>query len=170
MRILLVTLLCASLAACANNPLLKADRGFPDYDEKIAADTVNQLARLYPPARTQINFIPSAPMSFGALLAGKLRARGYAVSETRAAAASRMAKILPSEVFGSVFAPKPATANIPAQSLPNNLGIDLRYMLDHSRTGDFSRITLQVGNSLLARAYLPDNGVMAPAGAWTYKE
>ena len=53
----------------------------PAIEEKIATDTVNQIARLYPPAKTQLNVV-STPDSFGALLAAKLRGRGFGVAET----------------------------------------------------------------------------------------
>ena len=59
--------------------------------------------------------------------------------------------------------------HVPRLPFPAGVGIALRYALDHSHAGDFSRITLKVGNSLLARAYVSANGTaLAPAGAWTF--
>ena len=171
MRIVLVTLLCASLCACALNPLQK-DKGNPAYDEKIASDTVMQLARLYPPAKTQFNLEASSPTSFAALLAEKLRAKGYAISESRPAKTG-FRTILTGNTLGDVSPLRPAIA-APSSSVPaapHAPGIELRYVLDYSATVDLSRITLKVGkNSLLARAYVSDNGILAPAGAWTFKE
>jgi len=150
---------------------MKADQPLSPLDEKIASDAVTQLTRLYPPARTQFNVVPSAPAGFGALLADKLRAKGYAIAES-APAKTGLRSLLAGESFGDVYPPKPAIAPMPpAASAPQPVpGIALRYALDHSRTGDFSRITLKVGNSLLARAYVSDNGTLAPAGAWTFRE
>ena len=170
MRTLLMMLLCASMGACALAPIKEADPRFAAHDEKIATDTANQLAKLYPPAKTQFNFVASSPMSFGMILADKLRAKGYAVSEARTEKTG-IGAILPGD-FGAVFPRKPVpAAKTPAPSGSNAAtGIELRYVLDHSGTAEFSRITLEIGDSLLARAYLNENGVIAPAGAWTFKE
>jgi hypothetical protein len=166
-----VLLLCGMLAACANNPLLKADKGIPAYDDKIASDAVTRLASLYPPAKTQFNLEAIIPESFAALLAEKLRAKGYAVSESRPAKTG-FCTLLTGDTFGDVYPTKPVIgATAPAAPVIQPvLGIALRYVLDHSPAGDFSRITLKVGNSLLARAYIAVDGMLAPAGAWTYRE
>jgi hypothetical protein len=165
MRILLITLLCACLGACAFQPLTR-DNPFASLDEKIATDTVDQLARLYPPAKTQFSLVVSDPESFGALLADRLRAKGYALSEK----AEERSRIMPPDTFGAVFSPKPADgSNMPAQSLAAEPGIELRYVLNHSGK-DFSRITMVIGRAVLARAYLIENDAIVPAGAWTFKE
>ncbi|WP_025041281.1 hypothetical protein [Nitrosospira briensis] len=164
MRILLIALLCACLGACAFQPLTRGNP-FAALDEKIATDTVNQLARLYPPAKTQFSLVVSDPESFGALLANRLRAKGYALSEK-----AERPRIMPPDTFGAVFSPKPADdSNMPAQSLATEPGIELRYVLNHSGR-DFSRITMVIGRAVLARAYLIENGTIVPAGAWTFKE
>lgn len=170
MRTLLMMALCLSLGACALAPIKEADPRFAVYDEKIATDAANQLAKLYPPAKTQLNVVASSPVSFGTLLADKLRAKGYAVSESRTAKTG-ISAILPGD-FGAVFPRKPAPAAKPsAPSGPDAAtGLELRYVLDHAGTVDFSRITVKIGDSVLARAYLADNGAIAPAGAWTFKE
>lgn len=49
-------------------------------------------------------------------------------------------------------------------------GIELLYMLVHSSAADFSRITLKVGDYLLTRAYLTNNGSIAPVGALVFEE
>lgn len=164
MRILLIALLCACLGACAFQPLTK-DNPFAALDEKIATDTVNQLARLYPPAKTQFSLIVSDPESFGALLADRLRAKGYALSEK-----TERSRIMPPNTFGAAFSPKPADgSNMPKESLAAEPGIELRYVLDHSGK-DFSRITMVIGRAVLTRAYLIENGAITPVGAWTFKE
>ncbi|WP_143002913.1 hypothetical protein [Nitrosospira sp. Nsp1] len=43
-------------------------------------------------------------------------------------------------------------------------------MLVHSSAADFSRITLKVGDYLLTRAYLTNNGSIAPVGALVFEE
>ena len=79
---MLLILLCVFLSACAGLPQpTRKEPGNTAFEERIATDTVNQIARLYPPARTQLNVV-STPDSFGALLAAKLRGRGFGVAET----------------------------------------------------------------------------------------
>ncbi len=161
MRFLLIALLCACLGACAFQPFTEKSSPFAALDEKIATDTVNQLARLYPPAKTQFRLVVSDPASFGALLAERLRAKGYALSEK-----AEETRIMPQDAFGAVFLPKPE-GNLPAT--PSAIeGIELRYVLNHA--ADLSRITMIIGRALLARAYLVENGAIVPAGAWTFKE
>ncbi|SHM14351.1 Conjugal transfer protein TrbH [Nitrosospira sp. Nsp11] len=162
MRFLFAAFLCACLGACAFQPLTKGSP-FVALDEKIASDTVNQLARLYPPARTQFSLVVSEPKSFGALLADRLRAKGYALSEKE-----EKTRIMPPDTFGAVFSPKPADEGNKPIKTPAPEGIELRYVLNHS--ADLSRITMVVGHAVLARAYLVENGAIAPAGAWTFKE
>jgi type IV secretion system protein TrbH len=140
-------------------------------DDKIASDAVDHLARLYPPAKTQFNLEAAGHQAFTDLLAEKLRARGYAITEAEPVKTG-LRSLLGSDTFGDVYPPKAAIAPMPPvvpapQPAP---GIALRYALDHSRTGELSRITLKIGNSLLARAYVSDNGSLAPAGAWTFRE
>lgn len=169
MRHLVTLLLCMGLSACAH-PLMRAEQPLSPLDEKIAVDTVNHLARLYPPAKTLFNLEAAGHQAFAALLADKLRAKGYAIAEAAPVKKGFRAR-LAANTFGEVYPPKPAISPSSAVPAPQpGPGIALRYMLDHSRTGDFSRITLKVGNSLLARAYVSDNGTLAPAGAWTFRE
>ncbi|SCY53946.1 hypothetical protein [Nitrosospira sp. Nsp13] len=174
MRILLITLLGISLAACAANPLIKPDNPHPEYDEVIARDAIEQLMKLYPPAKTQFNLIESNPVSFGALLTEKLRAKGYAVAEVKSEKTGIRA-IFQSDNFSAVYPPKPAVPAAGAATQPQDgakaaPGIELRYALVHFRSADFSRIALYPGKSILARAYLAGADGLAPAGAWTYKE
>ena len=174
MRILLIALLGISLAACAANPLIKTDNPHPEYDDVMARNAVEQLAKLYPPAKTQFNLMESDPVSFGALLTKKLRAKGYAVAELSSEKTGIRA-IFQSDSFGAVYPPKPAVPAAGAATQPPDgakaaPSIDLRYTLVHSRSANFSRLALYPGQSVLARAYLAGTDGLAPAGAWTYKE
>ena len=124
-RVLLI-LLCAFLSACAGLPQpTRNEPGNTAFEERIATDTVNQIARLYPPARTQLNVV-STPDSFGALLAAKLRGRGFGVAETIEA----KPKVLPF-VFNDEFRMSP---DVPAdqdnKSHRAAPGLELRYQLD----------------------------------------
>lgn len=174
MRRFHAVLLCAGLGGCAMTPAMETDSRFAALDEKIATDAVAQLVRLYPPAKTQFNFrqfnfANSTGAGFGQLLIAKLRAKGYAITETAPPPARA---VLPVDLFGAVFTSRSADTKMeePSDPVKNPEGIELGYFLDHGRSADFSRITIKIGNSMLARAYLSDNGSIAPAGAWSYKE
>jgi type IV secretion system protein TrbH len=161
-------LLCMTLAGCAGLHGQKHENRNIAADEKIATDTVNQLARLYPPAKTQFNLVLSEPRSFGAMLGERLRGKGYAVSETIEAKGG-----FSMDAFSAAF-PRPAIGNGQEAKTPETmrkvgLGMELRYTLDDARTDPLLRITVKVGSAYLARAYLADNGDVAAAGAWTYR-
>ena len=135
MRRLPVLVLCISLGACALKPIMETDPRIAAHHEMIARDAANQLARLYPPAKTQFSVVASSPASFGTMLSDKLRAKGYAVSESRTAKTG-MGALFQNDGFGAAYPPKPAPdAN--KQALPPAdpaAGIALRYVLDHSDT------------------------------------
>lgn len=171
MRTLFILFLIATLGACASDPLVKKDRSHFSRDEKIATDAVDQLMRIYSPAKTQFNVIESTPVDFGALLVQKLRAKGYAVAEFKLRTKD-IGAVFENDSFGATYPTKPAdqAAEMPRVPAWRSPGIELRYVLVHSRAPDFSRITLKIGNSLLARAYLTDNVSIAPAGVWIFEE
>src|SRR5690242_4017631 len=83
---ILSVLLCGLLGACAGLPQTTqsspGDAASAAFEERIATDTVRQIARLYPPARTRLNVVSDSPDHFGSLLAAKLRGQGFGVSET----------------------------------------------------------------------------------------
>jgi hypothetical protein len=171
---MLLALLCASLGACAGLPNTKQpiDAAGAAFEERVAADTVRQIVRLYAPAKTRLNVVSAAPDHFGALLTAKLRGQGFGVAETVEA----KPKAFPFS-FGDEFRPKPTaitaanpdTGNTTASASP---GLELRYLLDPARPGMFSRVTVRIGGAVLARAYLVDGndpGAAVAAGAWTYR-
>ena len=144
-------------------------------EEKIATDTVNQLAHIYPPAKTQFNLILAYPHGFGMMLADKLRTRGYAVSER-----AQARKSFYPDAFAATFKPRADAGREPEAALTKagaaatgasapSSGTELRYTLDDARTDPLLRITVKVGAAYLARAYLAGNGDVSAAGAWTYR-
>jgi hypothetical protein len=170
---ILLALLCGFLGACAGLPQTlqpsPGDAASAAFEERVATDTVRQIARLYPPAKTRLNVVSAAHDHFGALLTAKLRGQGFGVTETVEA----KPKAFPFS-FGDEFRPRadagnPDTGNAPIAAAP---GLELRYLLDPARAGLFSRVTVRIGGAVLARAYLVDGndpGAVAQVGAWTYR-
>ncbi|SEA68493.1 hypothetical protein [Nitrosospira multiformis] len=160
------------LAGCASLQETRQQNRNALIDDRIATDTVNQLATLYPPAKTRFNLSLSEPREFGELLATKLRTRGYAVSET-----VKTKRVLFADTFAG-FQTKPGgqpeAAHAPGMETPAapaavGEGMELSYTLDTPEHGTLHTITLKVGSSYLSRAYLPDTKGVAAAGAWTYR-
>jgi hypothetical protein len=168
MRSLIPELLGLVLAGCASLQEIQPQNRNELVDDRIALDAVNQLAKLYPPAKTQFNLIVTEPREFGELLATKLRIRGYAVSET-----VKTKKVLFADTFAG-FQQKPSQSEeTEAQGMTTpaaaGQGMELSYTLDTPEHGTLHTITLKVGNSYLSRAYLPAAKGVAAAGAWTYR-
>ncbi|SFU67952.1 hypothetical protein [Nitrosospira multiformis] len=172
MRSLIPLLLCLVLPSCATLQETRQQTRNTLADDKIAQDATNQLARLYPPAKTQFNLTLSEPREFGELLATKLRTKGYAVSET-----VKAKRVLFADTFAG-FQPKPGgqpdepqarDMEAPAAPAAVGQGMELSYALDTPAHGSLHTITLKVGDAYLSRAYLPDSRGVAAAGAWTYR-
>jgi hypothetical protein len=171
MRYLIPLLLCLVLASCASLQETRQQNRNSLADDRIAQDATNQLARLYPPAKTQFNLGLSEPREFGELLAVKLRTKGYAVSET-----VKVKRVLFADTFAG-FQQKPSQSDEPqARSMEDpaapaaaGQGMELSYTLDTPEHGLLHTITLKVGDAYLSRAYLPDAKGVAAAGAWTYR-
>ena len=117
------------------------------FDQKVAADAINQLVALYPPANTRFNLTQPTPDAFGTALVTGLREKGFALMEVKA---------------GSLI----GTAANPA----GTDGLELHYLLDRPGVGDLYRLTLAIGNQRLSRPYLVQNGTPYAAGAWVRKE
>lgn len=168
---MLLALLCMHLSACAGLPDTEQpiDAASAAFEERIATDTVRQIARLYPPARTRLNVVSASPDHFGVLLTAKLRGQGFGVAETVEAKPKAFPFTFSNEFRPRADAAHPDTGNVPVATLP---GIELRYLLDPARAGMFSRVTVRIGGAVLARAYLVDGndpGAAAPVSAWTYR-
>ncbi len=176
MRSLIPLLLCLALvftlASCASLQETRQQNRNSLADDRIATDTVNQLATLYPPAKTQFNLIVTEPREFGELLAVKLRTKGYAVSET-----VKTKRVLFADTFtgfqqkpgGQPDEPQARDMEAPAAPAEVGQGTELSYALDTPEHGTLYTLTLKVGNAYLSRAYLPDAKGVAAAGAWTYR-
>ena len=171
LALLLCFFLTFTLASCAGLQETRQQNRNHLADDRIALDATNQLAQLYPPAKTQFNLGLSEPREFGEMLAAKLRARGYAVSET-----VKTKKVLFADTFAG-FQQKPGQSNeaqargmeTPAAPAAVGEGTELSYILDTPEHGSLHTITLKVGDAYLSRAYLPDTRGVAAAGAWTYR-
>jgi len=155
MRDIVCTLLCAlGLAGCASTPapygnfIGEAPAG---YDLIVAQDAARQLAAIYPPAHTRFELQQATADAFGTRLTASLRARGYAVRE---------AVPSPAAQDGSAGKEQNPAAAAPA--------LRLRYVLD--RAADLYRVTLEIGEQSMSRAYLAQNDALRPAGTWVRKE
>jgi hypothetical protein len=159
------------LASCASLQETRQQNRNKLTDDRIAQDATNQLARLYPPAKTQFNLVVTDPKEFGEVLATKLRTKGYAVSET-----VKAKRVLFADTFagfqqklGQSDEVQARSMETPAAPLAAGQGTELSYILDTPEHGSLYSITLKVGSSYLSRAYLPDTRGVAAAGAWTYR-
>ncbi|SEO18572.1 Conjugal transfer protein TrbH [Nitrosospira multiformis] len=173
--LILCFILTFILAGCASLQETRQQTRNRLADDRIALDATNQLAKLYPPAKTQFNLIVTEPREFGELLAAKLRAKGYAVSET-----VKVKRVLFADTFAG-FQQKPGgqpeeteapgmeAPAAPPTPLAAGQGMELSYALDTPEHGSLHTITLKVGDAYLSRAYLPDARGVAAAGAWTYR-
>jgi hypothetical protein len=114
------------------------------FDQKVAADAIQQLVSLYPPASTRFNLAQPTPDAFGIALVAGLREKGFALMEART---------------GSVTADATSTG-----------GLELKYLLDQPGAGDLYRLTLAIGTQRLSRPYVIQHGTPYAAGAWVRKE
>ena len=118
--------------------------------QQLARETVQQLAVLYPPAKTRLELQQATPDAFGQALVLTLRERGYALLE---------------------FNPASAKAQATAASEPASpAALPLRYVLDQAGDSNLYRLTLLVGHQSITRPYLVQDGSFAPAGYWVRKE
>jgi hypothetical protein len=106
---------------------------------------LQQLATLYPPAKTRFELQQPTPDVFGQSFVKSLRERGYALLE---------------------FDPARAKAQVPAETP----GLPVRYVLDQGGDSKLYRLTLMVGNQSISRPYLAQGSTLAPAGYWVRKE
>lgn len=145
-KLIIAALFVLTLAGCATTGQYGNFVPAAANQQQIATDAVQQLATLYPPAKTRFELYQATPDAFGLALINSLRERGYALLEFKADKAQ----------VSAVTAPA---------ALP------LRYVLDQAdATTNLYRLTLLVGNQSITRPYLEENGSFVPAGYWARKE
>ena len=151
-KITIAALLVLALSGCATTgqygnfvpPTAAVDQ------QQLAREAVQQLAVLYPPAKTRLELQQATPDAFGQALVLTLRERGYALLE---------------------FDPASAKAQATAASEPASpAALPLRYVLDQAGDSNLYRLTLLVGHQSITRPYLVQDGSFAPAGYWVRKE
>jgi hypothetical protein len=121
------------------------------YETQMADDVARQLVSLYPPASTHFTLMHAAQDAFGKELIEKLRGQGYALRE--------------------VAPPAPASASPPpAEATDTSAGTSLSYVLDSVTYPRLYRVTLNIGRQTISRAYIQQNDLVHPAGAWARKE
>lgn len=144
-KVIIAALLALGLVGCATTahygnyapPTTKGGQ------QKLAREAVQQLATLYPPAKTRLELQQATPDAFGQALVPALRESGYALLESN-------------------------TGRPKAQSSASTL--PLRYVLDQAGDANLYRLTLLVGNQSISRPYLVSDGNFVPAGYWAHRE
>lgn len=156
--IIAVLLIVISMSGCAKRTLqgnyLQTTPA--DKQQKLAADAVKQIAKIWPPAKTKFEMQHAATDPFGVAMVKSLRDSGYALTEYKKASESAN-----SEAKGSSAAS--TGSKLGAQIYPFN------YVLDQAGD-DLYRLTLSIGPQSITRPYLDRNGVFEPAGSWMRKE
>jgi hypothetical protein len=141
-----LTTLTIVLTGCATSPYGNYLNSASVDQQKLAREAVQQLATLWPPAKTRLELKQSAQDAFGVALTKGLRERGYAVME---------------------FNPKQTAPSYASDAhvLP------LCYLLNQVKSGtpNLYQLTLLVGTESITRPYLEQNGTVVP-GYWTHKE
>lgn len=145
-KIIIAALFALTLAGCATTGQYGNFVPAAANQQQIATDAVQQLATLYPPAKTRFELHQATPDAFGLALVNTLRERGYALLE-----------------FSPADQAKASAATAPAGA---PAALPLRYVLDQAGTTNLYRLTLLVGNQSITRPYLEENGSFVPAGYW----
>jgi hypothetical protein len=111
--------------------------------QRLANESVKQLATLYPPATTRLEIMQSADDPFGIALIEALRNSGYAVQE---------------DVEQS------------SEEMEASRNKQLRYLVDVIGPEQY-RVALYIGEVSITRPYQQaENGELIPAGYWIRKE
>ncbi|WP_036254229.1 conjugal transfer protein TrbH [Methylobacter sp. BBA5.1] len=134
------------LTGCATSPYGNYLNSTSVDQQKLAREAVQQLATLWPPAKTRLELKQATPDAFGVALTKGLREHGYAVME---------------------FSPKQTAPS----HTPDAHVLPLYYVLDQVKSGTSKlyQLTLLVGTESITRPYLEQNGTVVP-GYWTHKE
>jgi len=121
-------------------------------EDYIAKDAVNQLRKIFPPAKTHLNFICAPKDQLGTFLIEELRLKGYAVTESKTKVFFGNSKV--AEIKNNKIEDEPTKVN---------------YIYDELHDEGCIRLTLIIGNKMLSRVYYVDVNGIGPSGQWTYK-
>jgi len=113
--------------------------------QTIAADAVNKILELYPPAKTRFVLKQPTPDVFGNTLVSQLRKQGYALLE---------------------FHPKTSHST----TADTEAYLQLSYIVDQFIGTNMYRVTIHIGNQSITRPYHQKNGNSIPTGYWVRKE
>lgn len=141
--VLLLTLAISTLSGCVTTEQGNFNSAPVSLAQTLAKDSANQLAMLYPPARTRFELNQPNQDPFGRALEGSLRQKGYSLGQTQSV--SRSIK-------------------------SSALGMPLNYLVDEPIKQSLFRVTLLLGSQSISRAYKLKNGILTPAGFWVRKE
>lgn len=145
MRLSLITLVFTSMLAACASPYGNFIKSAPtSLNDKLVADTVKQLVALYPPASTHFEIDQPTSDGYGNALVKQLRVKGYAVA---------------------VKAVEPMFIKTHETTAG---ALRLRYVLD--APANLYRLTVSVDHKTITRAFVEQNNMIIPAGAWVQKE
>ena len=191
-KIILPFLIMGILTACTHGAAPGNYTKISDSDAaKLADDSAQQMAVIYPPALTHVKIAQNSSDAYGTAFINALRQEGYAIGSGQAASsvAEAAAPVIPvvaanntnTNVTTSLNVRGPHSlnhVNQPAQPIssqtseiaPATAGeIPVTYIVDSLGNG-LLRITLNAGLQMLSRIYAISNNGLTPAGAWVRKE
>ncbi|MDR2452739.1 MAG: hypothetical protein LBE85_13490 [Candidatus Accumulibacter sp.] len=159
----LFLLTCLALAACAGAPVAEplilprnvygAFVGIaPERESQLAEEAVRQLAQVYPPAETLLDFPQRiADDGFGQKLLWAAQHQGYFIRQSHVPGVppSCAQKMVPRKDGAAIHHPLPTC-----------------YLVDD--VDGLLRLTLFVAGEVWSRLYAEDEGGLRPAGAWAH--
>ncbi|WP_417519368.1 conjugal transfer protein TrbH [Marinobacter sp.] len=167
--------LSLSFAGCATHP--SYGNFISDQDnlneQTITRDSVEKISTLYPPAKTRFDLQQPTPDQFGTGFVRGLRDRGFSLLEYPEE------KVRLEEIQSERYRRVHEHEIIPTQKAvikkmppaPEGTGLPLFYILDQLANADMYRVTIQIGEQSLTRAYSKEkSGRVIPAGYWVRKE
>jgi len=163
MNRLKLLLLALPLLACATRNMPPPDSGsfaqpLPEADTaQLARDAAERIALACPPASTRLEFQSSTQDAFRIALASLLRTKGYAVLEPSIQGSQRDKLSAPTAPLETAQAAAPEA-------------LQLSYLIDSIGNTRLYRLKLVVGERSYSRAYLQENNLLRPAGAWVNQE
>jgi len=140
-KLLIFLLLTLSVLGCT--PIHQGGTATPSisFNKTIINECVTSLARLYPPAQTQLDIRQPATDAFGLSLIKSLRQKGYSINES---------------------------STLSAYKNPHHMAF--YYIVDEPIKEQLYRITFIIGTQSLSRAYQIKNETLSPVGLWVRKE